>query len=82
MSTLELCRVSEVCGQGTQRGQAAVMRAQRTANEPTLSCAHSAIGGSVKLITAPDRLVRAGRQLAGWLVGGCSQIRSGWLGRR
>jgi hypothetical protein len=37
---LELRRVSKVCGQGTQRAEAAVMRAQRTANEPTLSRAY------------------------------------------
>jgi hypothetical protein len=40
---LELRRVSKVCGQGTQRAEAAVMRAQRTANEPTLSRAYSAM---------------------------------------
>jgi len=43
MSMLELRRVSKVCGKATQRAEAAVMRAQRTANEPTLSRAYSAI---------------------------------------
>jgi hypothetical protein len=43
MSMLELRRVSKVCGRGTQRAEAAVMRAQRTANEPTLSRAYWAI---------------------------------------
>jgi hypothetical protein len=33
MSTLELCRVSKVGGQGLS-AEAAVMRTQRTANEP------------------------------------------------
>jgi hypothetical protein len=37
MSMLELRRLSNLCGQGAQRAVAAVMRAQRTANEPTLS---------------------------------------------
>jgi hypothetical protein len=43
MSMLELRRVSKVCGKGTQRAEAAVMRAQRATNEPTLSRANSAI---------------------------------------
>jgi len=42
MSMLELRRVSKVYGQGTQRAEAAIMRAQRTANEPTSSRAYSA----------------------------------------
>ena len=65
MSMLELRRVSKVCGQGTQRAEAAVMRAQRTANEPTLSRAYSAYemfpdevggSGSVRVVTRRDRL--------------------------
>jgi hypothetical protein len=43
MSMLELRRVSKVCGQETQRSAATVMRTQRTANEPTLGRAYSAI---------------------------------------
>jgi hypothetical protein len=39
---LELRRVSKARGQGAQRTEAAVMHAQRTANEPTLSRAYSA----------------------------------------
>ena len=45
MSMLERRQVFKVCGQGTQRAEAAVMCAQRTANEPALNRAYSTLYG-------------------------------------
>jgi hypothetical protein len=44
MSMLERRRVSKVCGRGPQPAEAAVIRAQRTADEPTWNHAYSVFG--------------------------------------